>query len=293
MGWIQEAYYPSWQQSLRVDREVFRRQSAHQEILIFDNADLGRVLMLDGLVQATERDEFIYHESLVNLAWASHAAARRVLVIGGGDGGCLRELVRHADLEAIDLVEIDAAVIDASRRHLPSIHAGAFDDRRVRVVIDDGSAFLERSSETYDLMLVDAPDPIGAGAALFTEAFYRACRRRLGAAGVLAAQFGNPLLDEAGQARSAARLASAFPAVAFALAPVATYLGGALAIALAGDQPPIRRREPAHALRWYDAGRHDGMRLLGAALDPSPGTVPHLPGVANGSVALPHAMRAH
>ncbi|MEZ5859719.1 MAG: hypothetical protein R3D28_12220 [Geminicoccaceae bacterium] len=173
MSWVREAYYPSWQQSLRMDREVFRQQSPHQEILIFDNADLGRVLMLDGLVQATERDEFIYHESLVNLAWASHPAARRALVIGGGDGGCLRELVRHADLEAIDLVEIDAAVIDASRRHLPSIHRGAFDDRRVRTVIDDGAAFLERSGETYDLVLVDAPDPVGAGAALFTETFYR------------------------------------------------------------------------------------------------------------------------
>ncbi|MEZ5862119.1 MAG: polyamine aminopropyltransferase [Geminicoccaceae bacterium] len=293
MSWVREAYYPSWQQSLRMDREVFRRQSAHQEILIFDNADLGRVLMLDGLVQATERDEFIYHESLVNLAWASHPAARRALVIGGGDGGCLRELARHADLEAIDLVEIDAAVIDASRRHLPSIHRGAFDDPRVRTVIDDGAAFLERSGETYDLILVDAPDPVGAGAALFTETFYRACRRRLDEAGVLAAQFGNPLLDEDAQARSAARLALAFPAVAFALVPVATYLGGALAIALAGERPPVRRREPTHVLRWYDAQRHDGMRLLGAALDPSPGAVPHLPGLPAGPVAVPQPMRAH
>ncbi|MEZ5862264.1 MAG: polyamine aminopropyltransferase [Geminicoccaceae bacterium] len=293
MSWVREAYYPSWQQSLRMDREVFRQQSPHQEILIFDNADLGRVLMLDGLVQATERDEFIYHESLVNLAWASHPAARRALVIGGGDGGCLRELVRHADLEAIDLVEIDAAVIDASRRHLPSIHRGAFDDRRVRTVIDDGAAFLERSGETYDLVLVDAPDPVGAGAALFTETFYRACRRCLGAAGVLAAQFGNPLLDAAGQERCAGRLAMAFPAVAFALAPVATYLGGALAIALAGEQPPVRRRDPAHALRWYDAERHDGMRLLGAALDPGPGSRPSLPGRPAGPAHALPAMQTH
>ena len=293
MGWVREAYYPSWQQSLRMDREVFRRRSAHQEILIFDNADLGRVLMLDGLVQATERDEFIYHESLVNLAWASHPAARRALVIGGGDGGCLRELVRHADIEAIDLVEIDASVIEASRRHLPTIHAGAFDDRRVRIVIDDGAAFLERSSETYDLLLVDAPDPIGAGAALFTEAFYRSCRRRLGDGGVLAAQFGNPLLDEVGQACSAARLAMAFPAVAFALVPVATYLGGALAIALAGGRPLIRQREPAHGLRWYDAARHDGMHLLGAALDRVSCAPAHPPRRANGSVAAPQPMPAH
>lgn len=285
--WIREAFYPGWQQTLRVDREVLRVRSPLQEILIFDNADLGRVLMLDGLVQATERDEFIYHESLVNLAWACHPGARRVLVIGGGDGGCLRELVRHADLQAIDLVEIDATVIEASRRFLPSIHGGAFDDPRARLIVDDGAAFLEREVGLYDLILVDAPDPVGAGAALFSEAFYRACRRHLAPGGVLSAQFGNPLLDPAGQARSSARLAAVFPAVGFALVPVATYLGGALAIALAGHRPPVRRRRTTHELRWYDADRHDAMRLLGARLDPEAATAAHVPPPAL-RVASPH-----
>ncbi|HBN16215.1 MAG TPA: polyamine aminopropyltransferase, partial [Pseudohongiella sp.] len=133
-----ETLYASYGQSFRVDEILFEHKTEHQHLVIFENAQFGRVMALDGVVQTTERDEFIYHEMLTHVPLVAHGNAKRVLIIGGGDGGILREVCRHKSVEHITQVEIDQAVIDMARQYLPSHSDGAYDDPRANIVIGDG-----------------------------------------------------------------------------------------------------------------------------------------------------------
>lgn len=178
---------------LRAERVLFEGRSPFQEILVFEHAIFGKVLVLDGIEQLTEFDEHIYHEMLVHPILFSHPAPRDVLVIGGGDGGVLRELLRHPVRSAL-LVEIDRMVLDVCRKHLPGVARGAFADPRVRVVIEDGHNFLRHRENCYDVVIVDSTDDVGPSAPLFQEAFYRKVFRSLRPDGIMVAQVG-PLLD--------------------------------------------------------------------------------------------------
>jgi spermidine synthase len=221
---------------------LFREQTGLQDLLIFESFDWGRVLALDGVVQTTTGDEFCYHEMIVHVPIMAHGAAREVLVIGGGDGGCLREALKHPGVERVTQVEIDPGVIDLCRTWLPSISDGAFEHPKARVVIADGAGFAAGSAERFDVVVVDSTDPQGPGAVLFTERFYRDVRGFLRPGGVMATQCGNPSIrpDELVETQAAQR-AAGFALVDYFLPVVPTYVGGAMALGFATDEPATRR----------------------------------------------------
>jgi len=249
---FEETLHPGWGQFHDVERVVVRLTTGHQDLVIFDSALFGRVLALDGIVQTTSRDEHVYHEMLAHVPLVAHGAARRVGIIGGGDGGILREVLRHPVEEAV-LVEIDRAVVDLCAEHLPDHSAGAFEDPRLRLVIADGAAFLREGSDLFDVLVVDSTDPVGPGEALFAEDFYRACRRRLAPGGILATQNGVAFLQLDEVRSTARRLRRSFEDVAFFTAAVPTYVGGIMTFGWGSDSPAARTLDVATLRSRVDA----------------------------------------
>ena len=179
MEWFDERLHRDWRQGIRIREVVFEERTEHQELLIFDSYQWGRVLALDGVVQTTTGDEFCYHEMIVHVPMLAHGSAREVLIVGGGDGGCLREALKHGGVERVTQVEIDRSVIDLCVTYLPSISAGAFDHPKARVLIADGAKYVAETEDRYDVVIIDSTDPVGPGAVLFTTEFYGGCRRLL------------------------------------------------------------------------------------------------------------------
>ncbi len=266
MEWFEERLHENWRQAIRVKEVLFRERTEHQDLVIFESHDWGRVLALDGVVQTTTGDEFCYHEMLVHVPLLAHGAAREVLVIGGGDGGCLREALKHEGVRRVTQVEIDRSVIDLCRRWLPSLSDGAFDHPKARVVIADGARFAAEAEERFDAVIVDSTDPEGPAAALFTESFYRDVRDRLLApGGVLATQCGNPSIRPGELVDTqAAQRAAGFASVDYYLPVVPTYIGGAMALGFATDAPErrqvaldrLRARSVPAGLRYYTPEVH-------------------------------------
>lgn len=249
-----ETLYDAYGQEFRIDETLYEVKTDHQHLIIFHNAAFGRVLVLDGVVQTTEKDEFIYHEMLTHVPVLAHGSVKRVLIIGGGDGGMLREVTRHHHIEAVTQVEIDQQVIDMCRTYLPNHSKGAFDDPRVTIVIDDGLRFVQNTVEQFELIICDSTDPIGPGEALFKEDFYAQCKRCMTPGGILVTQNGVPFmqLDEA--RTTARRLRRVFDDWYFYTAAVPTYVGGMMAFAWACDNPALRRTDIQTLQSRYDAG---------------------------------------
>jgi len=178
--------------SIRVDKEIVSCKSEFQSIRVVENADFGRVLVLDGAIQTTERDEFIYSEMLGHVPLIVHRAPERLLIIGGGDGGILKEALRHP-LKQATLVEIDSMVVDVMRKHCPNITGAAFEDPRTRLVVEDGIKFVDNTNEKFDVCCIDSTDPVGPAIGLFSCQFYSRIREILGPDGVLAVQSGSPI----------------------------------------------------------------------------------------------------
>lgn len=226
---------------LKIDRMLFEEESGYQHIQVFENETFGRVLALDGVIQTTTGDEFVYHEMLAHAPILAHGAIRSVLVIGGGDGGALEEVLKHGSVERATLVEIDPAVIAASKAFLREICGGAFEDPRAEIVVGDGVAYMAESARRFDLVIVDSSGSEGPGEVLFGEDFYRACRHRLSPGGLMVSQNDVPFFRSARLARDAQRLRRVFADVAFYNAAVPSYLGGFLAFGWASDEPELRR----------------------------------------------------
>lgn len=199
-------------QILAVDAVLHRGRTAFQDVLIFENRLFGKVLALDGVIQLTGRDHHIYHETIAHVPLAAHGAARRVLIVGGGDGGTLREVLKHPVGEAV-LVEIDREVIELARRFLPEVSDGAFADPRATVIVDDGSRYVAGAAPGFDVVIVDSTDPAGPGERLFTETFYRRCRDLLGPGGILVVQCGTPFYQPRQLDDIRGRLATSFATV--------------------------------------------------------------------------------
>ena len=160
--WFTERHTPSVKFSIKVDRQLYTAQSEFQRIDVFDSKEFGRFLTLDGYMMLTEKDEFIYHEMMVHVPMAVHPNARRVLIIGAGDGGVVRELTRYHQIEHIDLVEIDELVVEVCKKYLPQT-ACRLDDERVHIYYEDGLKFIRSKENEYDLIIVDSTDPFGPG----------------------------------------------------------------------------------------------------------------------------------
>lgn len=256
-------------------RLLHRERSAFQTVEVYDHEGFGRMLLLDGVVQTTERDEFCYHEMLVHPALCALERAERVLIVGGGDGGTLRRVLSHDPAEAV-LCEIDEAVVRVSREYLPGVSDGALDDPRARLVFEDGADFVGSHDDAFDAVVVDSTDPVGPGAVLFSEGFYASCRRALRPGGVVVAQTGSPFY-QSGELRSAlGNLASAFPSVELHTGHVPTYPGQLWTYASATDGPPassvpaadIRRRLDDRGIetRYYTPELHAAAFALPAFL---------------------------
>lgn len=248
-----ETLYDAYGQEFRIDELLHEVKTDHQHLVIFHNAAFGRVMVLDGVVQTTEKDEFIYHEMLAHVPILAHAMARRVLIIGGGDGGMLREVLRHRQIAHVTQVEIDQQVIDMCCTYLPSHSDGAFDDPRVTIVIDDGLHFVQSTRETFDVIISDSTDPIGPGEALFKEAFYTGCKRCLTPGGVLVTQNGVAFMQLQEVETTARRLSRVFDDAYFYTAAVPTYIGGIMTFAWATDNLTLRHADIGALRRRYAA----------------------------------------
>ena len=227
----QETLYSGYGQRFRIDRLLHEVRTEHQHLVIFENERMGRVMALDGVIQTTEADEFIYHEMLTHVPLFAHGQAKRVLIIGGGDGGILREVARHPEVEHITMVEIDATVVAMCKTFLPKHSNGAFEDPRLNLVIDDGMHFVSTTPDRFDVIISDSTDPIGPGEVLFSENFYQACRRILNEGGVMAAQNGTPFMQLGEVKTTAQRMTGLFPDWHFYQAAVPTYIGGVMTFA--------------------------------------------------------------
>ena len=238
-----ETLYDAYGQEFRVDEMLHEVKTDHQHLLIFKTVLFGRVLALDGIVQTTEKDEFIYHEMMSHVPIFAHGKAEKVLIVGGGDGGMLREVCRHDTIRRVTQVEIDQAVIDMCVKYLPKHSDGAYDDPRVDIVIDDGINFVRETDDRFDVIISDSTDPIGPGEALFTDSFYVACRKRLNPGGIMVTQNGVPFhqMDEIRQ--TAEHLKNHFQDWHFYMAAVPSYVGGAMSFAWATDAPRLRHTD--------------------------------------------------
>ena len=267
-----ETLHPHFGQYFAIDQLVYQQKTEHQDLIIFDNANMGRVMALDGVVQTTERDEFIYHEMMAHVPLLAHGSAKRVLIIGGGDGGMLREVCKHHSIEHITMVEIDASVVEFCKQYLPNHSAGAYDDKRLELVIDDGVNFVKTTAQRYDVIISDCTDPIGPGASLFESAFYQACARILKEGGVFVAQNGVAFLQLEEAITSKKKLASYFSDVSFYQAAIPTYYGGIMSFAWASQSTALRQLDVSEIqkrfaqsglrCRYYNPAIHVGSFAL-------------------------------
>ena len=223
-----------------IDGVVARQRTDFQDLVIFDSPRFGRALALDGIVQLTEADEFVYHEMIAHVPLLAHGEARRVLVIGGGDGGTVREVLKHG-VDRVVMVELDRQVVEACREHLPSVNAGAFEDPRLEMRFEDGVAYVARCEERFDVVVVDSTDPLpGPGEVLFSEAFYADCKRILAPGGILISQFGMPFLYPDAVRDARRRLADCFADATLYILAVPVFAGGYMAFGWASDSRALR-----------------------------------------------------
>ena len=235
-----ETLYDSWGQTFAVSKTVMEEKNDVQAMVIFENAEYGKVLALDGIIQTTEKDEFIYHEMIAHVPLLSHGNAQNVLIIGGGDGGTLREVLRHKSVKSATIVEIDNRVIELCKKQFPSHSNGAFEDPRTRIVIQDASEFVKTTREKFDIIICDTTDPIGPGAALFTESFYSSCKRTLNDGGILVNQAGVPFMQTDEMVKIYQNLSALFKDAYFFSAAIPTYVGGIMVFGYATDNKNLR-----------------------------------------------------
>lgn len=192
--WYTEEHTDNVRFGIKVKEHLYREESEFQRIDIFQSYEFGKVLTLDGLMMVNEKDEFIYHDMIVHVALATNPDIKRALVIGGGDGGTVRELTRYQSIEEIHMVEIDELVVKSAKEYL-DFTASKLDDPRVKLYFEDGVKFVEGQEREYDLIIVDSTDPIGPGEGLFTTKFYQDCHKALKDNGILVNQNESPYYE--------------------------------------------------------------------------------------------------
>eukprot|EP00560_Eucampia_antarctica_P006569 CAMPEP_0197830806 /NCGR_PEP_ID=MMETSP1437-20131217/7412_1 /TAXON_ID=49252 ORGANISM="Eucampia antarctica, Strain CCMP1452" /NCGR_SAMPLE_ID=MMETSP1437 /ASSEMBLY_ACC=CAM_ASM_001096 /LENGTH=261 /DNA_ID=CAMNT_0043433423 /DNA_START=166 /DNA_END=947 /DNA_ORIENTATION=- len=256
--------------SLKVKEVVYHGRSEFQDILIFDSTDYGRVLVLDGVINLTERDEFTYQEMMAHVPLFSHPNPENVLIIGGGDGGVIREVAKHPDVKQIILCDIDEGVIDAAKKYLPFTAQG-FADPRVEVKIMDGAVFMEQNQQSFDVIITDSSDPVGPASVLFETPFYDAMYKSLRHGGLICTQgecqflhldIIKPLINS---------ISNKYSSVEYATVSIPTYPCGQIGLILATKgrgacKSPLRfpTDELQHKLKYYTPEIHEASFVLPA-----------------------------
>eukprot|EP00565_Helicotheca_tamesis_P000882 CAMPEP_0185737212 /NCGR_PEP_ID=MMETSP1171-20130828/29942_1 /TAXON_ID=374046 /ORGANISM="Helicotheca tamensis, Strain CCMP826" /LENGTH=307 /DNA_ID=CAMNT_0028408085 /DNA_START=339 /DNA_END=1262 /DNA_ORIENTATION=- len=271
-GWFHERgeLWKGQAMSLQVSKVLTHHRSLYQDILVFESTNHGNVLVLDGVIQVTERDEFSYQEMIAHLPLFSHANPEKVLVIGGGDGGVLREVAKHECVKEITICEIDQGVIDVSKQYLPGLAKG-YDDERVTVFVGDGAKFMEEHKGEFDVIITDSSDPIGPASVLFETPFYNAMHASLREGGIVCTQgeclwlhvdIIRPLINS---------ISTKYTTVEYAYTTIPTYPSGQIGFIVAtkgGDscKLPVRKpsKEVRKGLKYYSTELHSAAFVLPA-----------------------------
>ncbi|WP_297368534.1 polyamine aminopropyltransferase [Acidocella sp.] len=241
--WFNETLYPDWGQRFRFTRQLARVQSPFQDIAVFETESHGNVLTLDGVVQITERDEFVYQEMLTHVPLLAHGNAKNVLIIGAGDGGVLRHVLMHKGVERAVMAEIDGDVIRLSKEFLPGISGNAWSDPRAEVIVGDGIDYVKKAPDaSFDVIIVDSTDPIGVGEVLFTDEFYQNAARILTPSGLIVNQCGVPFMQADELYETSLRRKQFFPHVTAYVAAVPTYVGGYMTLGWAGKDASLTQQ---------------------------------------------------
>lgn len=273
--WFSEMHTPNVKISIRVEKQLYSHQSEYQRIDVFDSKEFGRILALDGNIMLTERDEFIYDEMITHVPMSVHQNAKKIMVIGAGDGGVVRELTRYKRVEQIDLVEQDPLVVEVCRQFLPQ-NACRLDDERVHIHFENGLKYIRRCENEYDLVIVDSNDPYGPGESLFTKEFYGNCYKALKEDGIMVNQQGSPFYAEDAHAcqRSHQRIVKSFPISRVYQAHIPTYAAGYWLFGFASKKlHPIEDFDAAAwnlldlTTRYYTTKLHKGAFYLPAYLE--------------------------
>ncbi|MCL1789920.1 MAG: polyamine aminopropyltransferase [Peptococcaceae bacterium] len=223
--WYSEKHSDYLKISLKIKETLHREKTDFQELAILDTVQYGRMLVLDGLVMTTERDEFIYHEMITHVPLSAHQHPEKVLIIGGGDGGTVRETLKHDTVKQVVLVEIDGRVIEAARKYLPTISC-ALDDERVEIRVEDGIRFVKENPNAFDVVIVDSTDPIGPAEGLFNREFYQNVFHTLRPGGLMVAQSESPFMNGSFIKRMVGDVGSVFPICKLYMASIPTYPSG-------------------------------------------------------------------
>ncbi len=225
--WFTEEHTSNVRFSIRVEKHIESVQSDFQKIDVFQTPEFGKVLVIDGFIMLTEKDEFIYHEMITHVPMTVNPDIKSILVIGAGDGGTVRELTRYESVEKIDMVEIDKKVVDVCMEHIPQT-ASKLNDKRVNLYFEDGLKFVKAKNNEYDLIIVDSTDPIGPGFELFTREFYENCFNALRSDGILVNQHESPYYKREAEAMQLAhkKIKTVFPIASVYQAHIPTYGSG-------------------------------------------------------------------
>lgn len=262
--WYHERHHNEVAFGLRVLNVLHNEKSPYQQVDIFDSIGFGRVLTLDGLMMCTEKDEFVYHELIAHVPLLSHPNPKKVLIIGGGDCGTLREVLRHECIESVTMCEIDGAVIDACQKYFPDFQ-GAYQNPKAKICVEDGVAFVKNSPDaSYDVVIIDSADPIGPGVGLFTPDFYKEVKRILCYDGVVIAQCESPWEEKWDLAQVYGNLKSAFSKVYSMIGSIPSYPYGYWSWAIASEKiNPIRDLQSERAQKiqkntqYYNTAIHN------------------------------------
>ena len=282
-SWVNETLYTDWGQRFLVRRELARVQSAFQDIMVFESHSHGRVMLLDGVVQITEADEFVYQEMLTHVPLLAHGSAARVLIIGAGDGGVLKRVLEHRNVTDAVMVEIDGEVIRLAKDHMPNIAGDAWTNPRARVIVGDGIDYVKTAPDaSFDAIIVDSTDPIGVGEVLFTDEFYRNAARILSEGGLIVNQCGVPFMQADELRETSVRRQKFFPHVSAYVAAVPTYVGGFMTLGFAAKQPgldaiPVETLRQRAAAAAGITGRYWTPEVHHAAFQLPPYIAMHLP----------------
>lgn len=273
--WFSESHTEDVKLSLRVKKHLASEKSDYQKIDVLETPEFGRVLVLDGNIMLTERDEFIYDEMITHVPMAVHPNITDVLVIGIGDGGVIKELSRYEQIKRIDLVEMDEMVAQVCRKYLPE-NASRLDDARVHIFYDNALKFIRRCENQYDLIIVDSNDPYGPSEGLFTREFYGNCYKALKEDGIMVNQQGSPFYaeDAIAMQRSHKRIVNTFPISRVYQAHIPTYAAGYWLFGFASkkyhpiDDLDVKRWNKQHLkTKYYTTRLHKGAFYLPAFLE--------------------------
>jgi spermidine synthase len=235
--WYTEKHTEGRGITIKTTGTLYQEKTPYQDLSILKTDDFGNLMLLDGLVMLTEKDEFVYHEMITHISLYSHKNPKKVLIIGGGDGGTLREAVRHETVERAVLVEIDEAVIESSKKYFPEVAKGLYSEK-AEVRVEDGIKYIKETKEKFDLIIIDSTDPIGPAVGLFQEEFYQLCFNALNDDGILAAQSESPFIPHMQEVIKDMNknLKNVFPNVYTYIAFIPTYPSGLWAFSMASKK---------------------------------------------------------